>query len=61
MCVRKLTPTFILEPASAGMPHIIASIQITIAVVIVMHVARLPPPVHYNNILISFCITGGIT
>lgn len=47
--VYTVTPTFIFEPASAGMPHIIASIQITIAVAIVMHVARLPPPGKYNN------------
>ncbi len=43
-CYNKLTPTFIFEPTNAGTPHIIASIQITIAVVIVMHVARFPPP-----------------
>lgn len=40
------TPTFILEPTNAGIPHITASIHITIAVVIVMQVARFPPPVN---------------
>lgn len=54
--VDKLTPTFIFEPASAGMPHMIASIQITIAVVIVMHVARFPPPGKCEIILISFAV-----
>lgn len=36
--------TLMFEPIIAGTPQIIASIQITIAVAMVVRVARFPPP-----------------